>query len=202
MRYDCDASARPHIVEADAEPTDGELIELVREGDARAYGRLWERHVGAACGAARRITSKLEADDIVSEAFAATLSAIRTGAGPREAFRPYLFQAVRNVAATWGRKPKDLALELVDESTYPSSADASLAVDDRMLVAAALDQLPPRWRTVLWHLEIEGMSPRELAPVLGISANSVSVLGHRARAGLRRAWGELAEAPEPRALSA
>ena len=41
---------------------------------------------------------------------------------------------------------------------------------------------------MLWHPEVEGQKPAEIAPLLGISANSVSALAYRAREGLRQAF--------------
>jgi hypothetical protein len=59
---------------------------------------------------------------------------------------------------------------------------------DRTLTARAFRSLPERWQTVLWYTEVEGMDPHEVAPLMGISANSVAALSYRAREGLRKAW--------------
>jgi choice-of-anchor C domain-containing protein len=55
-------------------------------------------------------------------------------------------------------------------------------------VARAFTALPERWRTVLWHTEVEGESPAQVAPLLGLSANGVAALAYRAREGLRTAY--------------
>ena len=41
---------------------------------------------------------------------------------------------------------------------------------------------------MLWHTEVEGQKPADIAPLLGMSANSVSALAYRAREGLRQAY--------------
>ena len=41
---------------------------------------------------------------------------------------------------------------------------------------------------VLWHTEVEQQKPADIAPLLGMSANSVSALAYRAREGLRQAF--------------
>jgi hypothetical protein len=41
---------------------------------------------------------------------------------------------------------------------------------------------------VLWHTEVEGQKPADVAPLLGMSANAVSALAYRAREGLRQAF--------------
>ena len=44
-----------------------------------------------------------------------------------------------------------------------------------------------RWRTLLWYLEVEGMKPREIAPLMGMTPNAVSVLAvaRAAKRGLK-----------------
>ena len=54
------------------------------------------------------------------------------------------------------------------------------------LVGGAFRALPERWRSVLWLTEVEGLPARDVAAVLGMSANAVAQLSMRARAGLRR----------------
>src|SRR5690606_22946635 len=48
--------------------------------------------------------------------------------------------------------------------------------------------LPERWQLVLWHTEVEGDKPSDIAPLLGMSANSVAALAYRAREGLKQAY--------------
>lgn len=59
---------------------------------------------------------------------------------------------------------------------------------EKSAIRAAYESLPDRWRTVLWHLDVEGRKPQELGPLLDMSANSVSALVYRARSGLREAY--------------
>ena len=54
--------------------------------------------------------------------------------------------------------------------------------------ARAFHSLPERWQLVLWHVEVEGQRPAEVAPLLGVKANAVSALAYRAREGLRAAY--------------
>jgi hypothetical protein len=57
-----------------------------------------------------------------------------------------------------------------------------------MTAAAAFASLPERWRTVLWHTEVEEETPAEIAPLLGMRPNGVAALAYRAREGLRQAY--------------
>lgn len=187
-----------------AVPTaDADLIRLVREGDADAYGLLYERHVGAATALARQISrNDADADDLVADAFARVLVAISNGNGPTDAFRPYLLTAVRRRA--YDRTDRAAREELVQEPAEDRTF-AELVADlaetdhvDRDLATTAFLTLPERWQAVLWHLEVEGATPAEAGEILGLNANATSVLAHRAREGLRQAFlqAHLQDAPD------
>ncbi|WP_106815444.1 sigma-70 family RNA polymerase sigma factor [Microbacterium timonense] len=181
----------PHSSDVEDGPlprSDEELVAAARAGDDAAYAQLWERHVASARRAARAVSPHADPDDIVSEAFTSILSAIRKGGGPQEGFRPYLFATVRNVAASWGRRTTELPLDDLDERAADSAAEFAELVADRSVLAQAFRELPERWRTLLWYIEVEGMKPREVAPLLGMTPNAVSALVYRAREGFKQAW--------------
>jgi RNA polymerase sigma factor (sigma-70 family) len=171
--------------------SDAKLIREVRAGRMDAYGQLWSRHSAAGLVVARSVTTSLDPDDVVSEAFAKILAAFQRGKGPEGAFRPYLYTTIRNVAATWGSRRREyttsdgVEFEIEDPRF---SEENSLAIVDHDLSVRAFHSLPARWQEVLWYDEIEGMPPSEIAPILGIKTTAVSVLAYRAREGLRRAW--------------
>nr|WP_042195619.1 sigma-70 family RNA polymerase sigma factor [Kibdelosporangium sp. MJ126-NF4]CEL22120.1 sigma-70 region 2 domain protein [Kibdelosporangium sp. MJ126-NF4]CTQ92901.1 sigma-70 region 2 domain protein [Kibdelosporangium sp. MJ126-NF4] len=175
-------------------PSDAELIESVRKGTVAAYGSLYERHVGAAYNLARQLTrNQAEADDLVSEAFAKVLDTLRAGRGPDSAFRAYLLTALRHTA--YDKTRRDKRVELSDDVTTVSGADTAVPFSDtavagleRTLAARAFSRLPERWQAVLWHTEVEGQTPAEVAPILGLTPNGVSALAYRAREGLRQAY--------------
>ena len=174
------------------ETPDSDLIVLSRTGDLHAFALLWERHQEAALRLAKRLVPPTDAEDVTSEAFANTLQALQNGGGPDGLFRPYIYIAVRNIAIRWSRRDSvhratvDVDFDLiVDPSTLDDPAVESL---DRSLVSVAFRSLPQRWQEVLWYTEVEGMSASEVAPILGMSSNSVAALSYRARDGFRRQW--------------
>jgi RNA polymerase sigma factor (sigma-70 family) len=178
------------------QPSDAELIEAVRGGTTQAYGQLYTRHVHAANNLARQLAkSPMEADDLVADAFAKVLTALRAGGGPDVAFRAYLLTAVRHTA--YDKTRRDRKVELADDVEAISGAerimsvpfqDTAVAQLDRSLAVRAFASLPERWQTVLWHTEIEGQAPAEVAPLLGLTPNGVSATAYRAREGLRKAY--------------
>lgn len=174
---------------------DAELIAAVRTGDAEAFGALYERHAGAAFVVARQYTdSHADADDVVADAFTAVHGALQRGNGPESAFRAYLFTVVRRTAADRREKarrvqPTDDLATLERGTAWAGTAEEpALEGFERGVVSRAFHSLPERWQAVLWHSEVEGLSPAEIAPVLGLTANGVAALAYRAREGLRQAY--------------
>ena len=170
--------------------SDAELISSVRGGDVSAYGDLFARHRDAATRLARQLVPGPDADDLVSEAFAKVLNVLLAGGGPDVAFRAYLLTAVRRlhvdkIRATNRATPTDDLTPYEDPEPF---ADTVIAGFEGGAAAKAFASLPERWQLVLWHLEVEGQKPADVAPLLGMSPNSVSALAYRAREGLRQAY--------------
>ncbi|MCU1557853.1 MAG: sigma-70 family polymerase sigma factor [Microbacteriaceae bacterium] len=166
---------------------DAALLRKTRGGDGDAFGQLWTRHSAAALRAAQQFGDAADPEDLVADAYARVLSAVRAGTGPRGAFRPYLLVTIRDLATRMGRSNLDTLddLDSVAEVDYPADPDTAL---DHSLTAKAFRSLHERWQTVLWYTAVEGMSPLEASGLLGLSANSTAALAHRARDGLHQAW--------------
>jgi RNA polymerase sigma factor (sigma-70 family) len=180
------SGARPALVDLD----DGSLLAMARSGSSEAYAALFSRYSYAAHRLARHLGQKEDSDDVVSEAFAQVLDLMGRGKGPETAFRAYLFTTVRHECARRAKARKRVVptddLQQIDSPV----AFGNGALDDfeRSAIRSAYESLPSRWRTVLWHLDVEGRKPHELGPLLDLSPNSVSALVYRARAGLREAY--------------
>ncbi|GAA2548812.1 hypothetical protein GCM10010435_18010 [Winogradskya consettensis] len=174
-----------------ADDADTELLAAVRAGNTDAYGLLYQRHRSAARAFAYGlVTDPSDADDLVAETFAKVLATLRAGRGPIVAFRAYLHTTLRHVL--YHRARRDRRLEFTDDLTRYDEGqpflDPALERLERTYAARAYNALPARWRDVLWRTEIEGASPAEVAPQLGLTPNAVAVLAHRAREGLRRLY--------------
>ncbi|MBA2444279.1 MAG: sigma-70 family RNA polymerase sigma factor [Nocardioidaceae bacterium] len=179
-----------YLVRGATAPSDPELISAVRGGDRHAYGLLFERHQAAALSLARQIAGPSDADDLVSDAFIKVLRVLTGGGGPDVAFRAYLLTAVRSlhidrIRANSKVTPSD-QLEKFDLGV--PFVDPAVSHFENTAAAKAFASLPERWQLVLWHLEVENQKPAEVAPLLGLTPNSVSALAYRAREGLRQAY--------------
>jgi RNA polymerase sigma factor (sigma-70 family) len=172
---------------------ESDLISGVRAGDPAAMAGLYERHRGQGLQFSRTLLSgPQDAEDVLHEAFAKVVSAIKNGYRPTGAFGPYFSRCIRSVVnSLWKKQSRDRPA--ADEVLDPGSAEdpgleSALSLFEYEDVAVAMQTLPARWRTVLWHTEVMGEPPRNIAPILGIETNAVSALLIRARAGLRAAY--------------
>lgn len=161
----------------------------LREGDDDAFAALYRSHRPYALVVARALVGPSWADDVVAESFTALLGVIRAGRGPSRHVRAYLLTIVRRVAwSTLRSQDRVRATDLHRLDGTHHDPDVLLDEIERHRVLDAFAALPARWQKVLWHIEVLGASPAELADVLGISPNAVSSLARRARQRLRHAY--------------
>lgn len=173
------------------EHLDDELLVLrTRDGDDEAFAELYRRHSYGALRLARHLGQREESEDVVADSFARLLDLLRRGKGPDQAFRAYLYTTIRHEC---GRRAK--AFQRVRPTDDESVMDRAVGFGDgrlddfeRSTIRAAYESLPQRWRSVLWHLDVEGRKPQDLAEILDVTPNSVSALVYRARSGLRDAY--------------
>jgi len=81
------------------------------------------------------------------------------------------------------RRPTRVPLEGL-ATKAPSPESATIAETLRADLVAAIQALPNGQRQVVM-LHLEGLTPRDIGAVLGITANNASVRLHRARAAIR-----------------
>lgn len=180
---------------------DEQLLALARAGDSAAYEELYRAHLDGARNLARILVGTDLADELVAESFARVLSALRSGGGPTDNFRAYLHVTIRNgyrdgLRATTEAPVSDQPWLLDDAEPAPEEMVEGL---DETVAVDALSSLPESWQKVLWHVEVEGRKPAEVAQILDMRPGAVSSLAHRAREGLKRAYLDHHAGPAPAA---
>jgi RNA polymerase sigma-70 factor (ECF subfamily) len=184
-------------------PSDDEsaLVAGLRAGDPQAFERLVRRYGGRMLATARRIVGNEDAArDVVQEACLAAFRAMDGFAGAAR-LSTWLHRIVVNAALmklrSRRRRPEESIEELLprfDETGHfadaPSAWDTSTdrtyeRAETRAMVRAAIEELPPSYRTVLVLRDIEELDTEEAATMLGVSQNAVKVRLHRARQALR-----------------
>ncbi|MEV1177025.1 sigma-70 family RNA polymerase sigma factor, partial [Nonomuraea sp. NPDC049784] len=180
--------------------SDAELLQAVREGNAAAYGQLYERHAAAARALARQLVRRVEVEDVVAESFTKILDLVGRGGGPDSGFRTYLLTVMRHTVHDRSRfeSGEMTTGEIGEYDPGVPFVDPSLVGLEKSLIARAFLSLPERWRAVLWHTEVERCRPAEVASLLGLSANGLAALVYRAREGLRQAYLQIHLGSPPR----
>jgi RNA polymerase sigma-70 factor (ECF subfamily) len=94
--------------------------------------------------------------------------------------KPFLFRIARNLIIDRLRRQAVVSLESVADFDWlhisderPSSEAYVAARQELKLVQAALDDLPPRCRQVVWMRKVEGLSQKEVAKEMGIAVQTV-----------------------------
>jgi RNA polymerase sigma factor (sigma-70 family) len=175
---------------------DDELVDALSGPQwGSALAALWDRHQGLFVATARSSTrSDADCEDLLSETF--TRLAERAAAGNlriETSFRAFVVRSIKNAAMNRARGQR--RVDVADEPIGADVADHTatpidLVVDDvdQQYIATAFEQLSDTQRDVLLMVEVEGMKPREVADLLGMTANNVSQIAVRARSALREGW--------------
>lgn len=133
----------------------------------------------------RRRVDPAVADDVVAEAL--TVLWRRLDELPGEAVLPWAYGVARRCVANQRRsdgRRTHLLQRIKADAALPDRQPA-----DDPLLDAALSVLPDADRELLHLWAWEELQPREIAVVLGISANAVSIRLHRARQQLAELLG-------------
>ena len=156
-------------------------------------------HLDAAYNLARWLARPpLDADDIVQDAVLRAYQSFDSVRG--EDVKPWLLMIVRNCFLTAYRQakrkgnaqlPDDSEIALTDPALIASEPDPEAAViqmDTHRQLSGLLTELAPEFREVLVLREMEDMSYREIALVVGIPIGTVMSRLARGRALLKKNW--------------
>src|SRR5262245_51481021 len=97
----------------------------------------------------------------------------------------------RDNVSLWRRRRHDVVVSVVPDRAVPVAEDD--AGERRLMVAAALAQLPPRQRAVLVLRYLEDLTEAQTAEVLGVTVGTVKSQASAALARMRERSPELAE---------
>lgn len=166
-------------------------MQLVQDGEARAFEVIFDRHAGAAFSLAYRMSGRQSlAEDIVQEAF---LSTWRTGARydrTRGSVRSWLLSAVHSRAIdAFRRESVRTSRDVPDEGIAERIAAGELTDseferrDDARQVRGALQGLPDDQRQVIELAYFGGFTHTQIAEMLHLPTGTVK---GRMRLGLTK----------------
>jgi RNA polymerase sigma-70 factor (ECF subfamily) len=182
---------------------DRTLVERCRGGDVAAFEPLVEKYRQRVWRLAYNVLrDHEEAWDVAQEAFIRAWQALPNFRG-QSAFYTWLFRIVMNVAADRARQraargrafgtervpEEEWERVIADEGVTPDERAAR--VEERERITKALATLSADHRTIIMLSDLEGLSYREIAEVLGIPMGTVMSRLHNARKRLRDVLGPL-----------
>jgi RNA polymerase sigma-70 factor, ECF subfamily len=181
---------RPTVAVTD----DTTLMLRYRDGDARAFELLYERHKGPLYRYLQRMCGRREvADDLFQEVWSKVIAS-RSRYEVRAQFNTFLFRIAHNCAVDYFRRsgrPHENAAQDVDEIAEEIGAaeherpDAALSeAQVRNDFRRALAELPPEQRDVFVLYEESGLTLEEIGRITGVAMET-------AKSRLRYAVGKL-----------
>jgi len=128
------------------------------------------------------------ADDLVQESYLRFLCAKAPWEAGENACRRYLFRIGTNLVRDHRRRPSMAQLDEIPEPKLPAVAPYPFEqLDSESLLDAALAQVRPLERQLLWLAHAEGFSYREISNITGIGIARIRITLFRARHKLARA---------------
>ena len=171
-----------------------DLIRKAKNGDVTAFEELVRMHQQIAVRVAFLVVGDRDvAADVAQEAFVKAYHALNRFR-QESPFRPWLLRIVRNEALNQRRRhgrQERLRLRVANDpvsgGAAPSPESAVIVGLDRQAVLDAVNELPTRYRQVVAHRYLLGLSEAETATALGVPAGTVKSRTARALARLEQA---------------
>jgi len=176
--------------------TDKEIIQQVMEGNARAFGRLVDRHKAKAMALALRILRNQEdAEEALQDAFIRVYKAL-SSFGWKSSFSTWLYRIVYNTCITALGRRSNIERREIDadevtglpvalESDEPQP-DVRMESDEfEKIVLSEIDKLPPSYGSTFTLFAVQEMSYEEIVETMGLPLGTVKARIFRARMMLR-----------------
>jgi RNA polymerase sigma-70 factor (ECF subfamily) len=169
-----------------------DVVAAAREGDRGAFDEIVRRtYVDTYTLAVRLTATEEDARDVVQEAYLRAWKGIRRFRGDAQ-FSTWMYRITANTAATVASKRRRQRTVHIDDVADPVETEVALhpelATENTELMgrlSAALDELPPRLRSLVVLKDVYGLSHEDIAEELGISVTAAKVRLHRGRKRMR-----------------
>ncbi|MGA9532842.1 MAG: sigma-70 family RNA polymerase sigma factor [Anaerolineales bacterium] len=192
------------------QPEEQALVKALHGGDQDACRELIDQYGGQIYGVALRLMRNPdEAEDVLQETFIDACNAV-SDFEARSSLGTWLYRIATNNSLMRLRRPDDPTVpldapELTEPADLPQQLNAWPGAPEEMFLndelrqhlEVAIDDLPDALRPAFVLRDIEGLSTREAAEVLGITSGALKVRLHRARLQLRESLADYFQETEP-----
>ena len=160
-----------------------DIIGGCRAGERNAQRRLYDRFRGMVYRLAVRMVGEAEAADVAQEVFLRVFSRLGGFRG-QAAFSTWLYRlTVNECLRHLGRRGRRLE-PITDEPEY-AAAGPEQRLEQADLLEQALANLDAPLRATFLLREVDGLSYREMADVLGVPPGTIASQLNRARSALQ-----------------
>lgn len=183
------------MTDADPRPDGrlGDAIARAQAGDMNALHFIYVCYADDVYGYVNSIVrDDHSAEDVTQDVFVKLVPAIKRYEQRAVPFAGWLLRVARNAALDHLRSRRQIPCADVG---VRDAGREQLGSDRLRSLRAAFDSLPEDQREVMILRHIAGLTPGEIADVLGKTESSVHGLHHRARSAVKDALRELGAAP-------
>ncbi len=165
------------------------LVADAKAGDGRAFAALYDAYAAQLYRfLLLRVRQPADAEDLLQRVFMKVVEALPRYEDRGLPFGAWLFRIARNVAIDFERaRPSHEALS--DEQRDAAERQPAVLAEimaSRTAIRAALEVLTKEQRDVIVYRFFAGLSPREIASLMGKREGSIRAMQFRALAALRR----------------
>jgi len=157
-------------------PNEADLISRVVSGDREAFDEIMRQHEDRVFSVCLRIVSNREmALDATQDTFLTVFRKAEQFKG-NSALGTWIYRIAVNTCYDHLRKAKRRQAETLPDNFDPRDPSAEEALESagmRPEIQAALDQLPPDFRTAVVLSDIEGIGIPEVSSILGVPVGTV-----------------------------
>lgn len=167
-----------------AEINEHDLVSRAQQGDAEAYGDLYEHYLDTIYRYVYyRVQNRQDAEDLTETVFLKAWQNLPTYRIGKTPFIAWVYRIAHNMVIDHHRTHKETLP--ISEQPYLQDENVNLERDIlsyemRQTVAQAIAKLSPLYQHVLILRFINGLKPDEVANVLERNVGAVRVLQHRA----------------------
>jgi RNA polymerase sigma-70 factor (ECF subfamily) len=170
---------------------DVQLIARAQDGEADAFGELYERYVQTIFRFVYvRLDDRRDAEDLTEEVFLRVWQSLPSYREQGVPFLAFLFRIARNAVIDFYRSSKSPRhQESIEDNPvqdfHSDPGEQAITNLEHQELRQILDNMREDYRMVLVLRFLSELSPEETAQVMGRSTGAVRVLQHRALSALR-----------------
>ncbi len=203
----------------DQNATDVDLVRRIKRGDDPAFREMVDRYHARVYSLSYGVLHNREdAEEATQDAFLTLYRKIGTFDESKKFFS-WFYRVALNTAYSRARRRRPLRTVSLEDylprfsgDGHPASPEFAAFVDGAEDEAVSRDlaqkaegfiaELPATYRDVIWMVDVEEMSPADVAETLEISIAALKSRLHRARLYVRQRLAEIATAPRAAARQA